>query len=72
MMTNREEIGLNISDALKARGMTQTELANLSGISTTSISRYIHGGSYPTMDRLVIIAEILGTNIFELLKERNK
>lgn len=70
MMASKQEIGLNLLDALKARDMTQQELANLSGISTTSISRYIHGGSYPTIDRLAIIAEILGTNIFELLKKR--
>jgi ABC-type transport system substrate-binding protein len=48
-----------LSARLKELGMTQTELAEKSNLTSASISKYIRGKAFPTYDNLVILSKIL-------------
>lgn len=48
-----------LSQALKARKMTQVELSNKSGISTALVSRYMKGKIAPNLITLLKISEAL-------------
>lgn len=52
---------------MNARGVDQKELAESSGISETSISRYLAGTQSPKMFAIAQIAKALSASIFELL-----
>ena len=54
---------------MKDNGISQKELAALSGISESSISRYLSGELEPRMDILSNIARVLGTTSSYLLGE---
>ena len=49
-----------IDDALKAKGMTQKELANRLGTSAAAVSRWLSGGHNFTLSTLAKISTELG------------
>ena len=60
---NRKRIGQRIADLRKAKGMTQQDLADLTGNQRNHISR-IESGKYSVgFDTLQTIAEALGGTI---------
>jgi len=60
---NRKRIGQRIADLRKAKGMTQQDLADLTGNQRNHISR-IESGKYSVgFDTLQAIAEALGGTI---------
>ncbi len=52
--------------------MTQKQLAELSGITESSISRYLHNTKRPRMDIIVNIAKALNVETEYLLDEEEK
>lgn len=59
-MNNVTELfGARIRELRKARGLTQDQLADFLGVEQKYISLIEHGKSYPALDRLVRIAEVL-------------
>jgi transcriptional regulator with XRE-family HTH domain len=52
----------------EARGLTQAQLANLSGISTRMIQKY-ESGSHPQYDTVIKLSRALGISASELLGE---
>ena len=65
-MDVRRVIGFNVKRGREKKGLSQTKLAELSGVSQTTISRMesweapdnkLHGGTFPHLSQ---IAEILG------------
>ena len=61
--------GNKIADARKAKNMTQEQLAELMSVTRQSISRWESDQSYPEMDKIVFLAEILGVSCDYLLKD---
>lgn len=59
-----------IKTLLKRQGMTQRELAEKTGTTEVSISRYMKRQRTPRLSALEGIAQALGTNIDGLLTER--
>ncbi|HOK81223.1 MAG TPA: helix-turn-helix transcriptional regulator [Clostridia bacterium] len=56
----------------KEKGMTQTELADLLGVTNKAVSKWETGESYPETSLLVPIANVFGITVDELLRgERN-
>ena len=51
--------GARIRELRKARGMTQGQLADILGIEQKHVSLIELGRSYPSLDRLALIAEAL-------------
>ena len=69
-MTEREWMdifGDNLRDILKEYGMTQKDLADESGLSETTISRYIKKQRIPNMKAIVNIANALDLTTDELI-----
>jgi len=62
----------NVTYYRKKQGLSQYDLAMSSGISRTMISYYEREGGMPPADRLQILANALGVDVFRLFKERIK
>lgn len=65
---NQEKIGKFISERRKAKGLTQTELADKLGLNSKSISRWENGRNMPDISMLPKICEELGISLDELLQ----
>ena len=59
--------GDNLRDILKEYGMTQKDLADESGLSETTISRYVKKQRIPNMKAIVNIANALDLTTDELI-----
>ncbi len=58
-----------VKDLMKSRNINQKQLSELSGISESSISRYLHSGQRPRMDVVVNIAKALSVETEYLLED---
>ena len=56
----------NISDKRQLKGLTQNELAKLTGISAMSYHRYEKGDRVPDARTAIRIAKALGTTVEKL------
>lgn len=56
-----------IFDILNEKGITQKELSDLTGISTSAISDWKHKGATPSVDKVRKICEVLNINPDQLL-----
>lgn len=62
----------NLRRIRKERGLSQTTLAEMVGVSQTSISYYEKSVEYPTIDRVYDLARALGVNVEELICTHQK
>lgn len=62
-----QNITKNLRTILQDRKMTQKQLADLSGITESAISRYIKGERVPRGVNLIRIAEALSLSVDELV-----
>lgn len=60
-------IGLNIKKLRLAKGMTQEELAEYTGVSSRAVSRWENGITFPDISLLPILANIFEVTVDELL-----
>ena len=63
----RYEFGRKLKATMWRRGITQTDLAEMTGISQTTISTYIRGSSSPTVPNLYRICQALGCSATEFI-----
>ena len=61
-------IGGKIQARRKAMGLSQEELAQLTGVSRQSVTKWETGQSAPDLDRLVELADVLGVSLDFLLR----
>jgi transcriptional regulator with XRE-family HTH domain len=59
-------ISARLNSLLRQRGLKVTELAQLSGVAPSSISRYLSDKQEPTLDALMKLASALGISLEEL------
>ena len=62
----------NVSHYRKKQGLSQYDLAMMSGISRTMISHYEREGILPTADRLQALVTSLNVPAYKFFKERNE
>lgn len=67
-MTQLERLGIELANTRKQRGLTQTQLANLSGVGRNTITSIEQGASVTTA-MLEAVAQALNVNIIALRKE---
>lgn len=63
------KIGKKIADARRDKNLTQEQLAELMHVTRQSVSRWESDMSYPEMDKIIILSEILGVSCDYLLKD---
>ncbi len=64
-------VGRKIAEARKQKKLTQEQLADLMSVTRQSISRWESDQSYPEMEKLVHLAEILGVSCDYLLNDNS-
>lgn len=65
-------IGNKIADARKEKNLTQEQLANMMSVTRQSISRWESDQSYPEMEKVVLLAELLGVSCDYLLNDSHE
>lgn len=63
-----KELGLNLKEFRKAKGLSQEQLSELAGLHPTYISQLETGKANPSMVILIAVAEQLGITIVDLLR----
>ena len=71
-MIDNEKTGRFIAAQRKAKGLTQSALAELLGLSNKAVSKWETGEGLPDVSLLPALAEILGVSVDELLKGEKK
>lgn len=61
-------ISERIYEYLEKRGITQSEFANKTGISQSTVSDWRRKGTNPSADKIMIICEVLDISPYELLQ----
>lgn len=64
-----ERIGVKIKKARISKGITQENLAYMLGVDRTSIIGFEKGKQRIPLDRLYVLAKVLGVSISEIFKE---
>lgn len=62
-------LGAKIREKRKAKGLTLQQLGDVFGISRSSVSEWESNRSAPSNDKLVRLADVLGTTIADLLSD---
>ena len=72
MRVDREALRALLAQNIKAlagkRGMTLSEVAREAGLAKSSFFAIVHGKSSPTADTILLIADVLRTAPWRLLK----
>ena len=68
MKNNCREFGLRLKKARTAAGISGYKLAQLLNVESPNITYWEHGRSYPRIDKLILISELLEVSIDWLLK----
>lgn len=69
-MNDRERIGARIAELRKQKGLSQSELSELTGYTQSNIAR-IEGGKYSVgIDVLSKVAEALGAKVEIIIQHR--
>lgn len=67
--TLRRDIGFNIKKMLQSRGIPQGDVAKSCGVTEAMLSRYIHGTSLPSLDKVNALASALGCRVIDIIGE---
>ena len=65
----RRDIGYNLQKVVRSRGIPQSDIAKQCGITEAMLSRYIHGTSLPSIDKVKTLAVILGCRVIDIIGE---
>lgn len=65
----RKTIGNNIKKMIRARSISQNEIAEKCGITEAMLSRYIHGTSMPGIDKIYILSKVLDCRVTDIIEE---
>nr|WP_216697814.1 helix-turn-helix transcriptional regulator [Enterococcus innesii] len=65
-------VGEKIKNKRNEKNYTQEDLANLLHVSRSTISSWEVGRTYPDLDTVVKISDLLGITLDELLKEPSR
>lgn len=67
---DEKQTGKNIKQLMKARNITVINLSATLSISAQAIYRWIEGRKMPTIDNLVILADVLDVSVDEIIARR--
>lgn len=61
-----------IQELRKSKGLSQEKLSEIVGVSRQSIAKWELGQSYPEIDNIILISDLFGISIDDLLKNHNE
>ena len=68
----KESFGGMIAALRKEKGMTQLDLATRMGVTDKAVSKWERDLSFPDVASLLLLAEVLGVTVDELLQAKTK
>ncbi|WP_326700189.1 helix-turn-helix domain-containing protein [Streptomyces sp. NBC_01754] len=68
-VTRRRELGQRLGDTRRAAGMSQEHLGDLIGVERRTIQRYEAGTRDPRYTDLLLLANALGVDLADLVRE---
>jgi transcriptional regulator with XRE-family HTH domain len=68
MRTTKQLLGARLKELRKSKGLSQDALAEQVGIDAKHLSRLEVGGSYPSLDTLERLAQVLGVELKEFFE----
>lgn len=63
------KFSLKLKELMQARGLSQSDIANLSGISQTIVSRWLRTDLEPRISNLKPLAKALNVRVIDLLDD---
>lgn len=66
------EVSETVKSAIKAAGLSQREVAERSGIPTTTLNRRLNTGSPFIYEELVAVARVIGRTVSDLIAEAER
>ena len=66
---NHGQVGKNLKKAMKAKGLKQIQLAKMTGIDTSSISKYMRGTLLPSLWNCVRLCEVLDIDLNTMVRD---
>lgn len=67
---NKEVMAKNLKYYMKKSGITQKELSEIIGISTSTLNDWIKAKKYPRIDKIELLASYFGVLKSDLIEER--
>lgn len=65
----RMKFGEKLQSLRKEKGLSQEGLAELLAVSRQSVSKWESGGAYPEMEKLIILSDLFGLTLDNLIKD---
>lgn len=69
-MNTNETFSKNLHEYVRKSGKTQTQMADIIGVSRATFSDWMHGRSLPRMNKIEALADYFGVNKADLLEEK--
>lgn len=69
-MAESADLHSNLKRARLEKGFTQNDIAAKLGLSRQAVSRWENGAAYPDIDNLILLSEIYGVSVDELLGKK--
>ena len=66
-MISIEIIQKNLCEAIKTSSLTKKQIADKLGVNPSTISRYLHNGTFPAIDTFANLCEILDVSADDIL-----
>lgn len=66
-MIKLEDIQKRLKEAIKCSGLSQKEIAEKLGINPSTVSKYVRGEAFPSIDTLANLCEILDVSSDDIL-----
>ena len=61
------DIQLRLREAINTSQLSKTEIANKLGVNPSTISRYLHANTFPSLDTFANLCKILDVSSDEIL-----
>lgn len=69
---NKEIMARNIRKYMELKGVNQTEMANAIGVKYMTLSDWVHGKTYPRIDKIELMAKYFGITKADLVEDTSE
>ena len=67
---SKEIFAKNLKYYIESRGILQKDLAEVVGVSTTSVNDWVNGKKFPRIDKIELLAEYFGILKSDLIEDK--